>query len=46
MAIDRFLSAEVREERVVAARWVTAWAMLVERCAEQHHKQMQLAQTS
>lgn len=39
MAIERFLAAQDRSERVVAARWVTAWAMLAERFDEQSGKQ-------
>ena len=35
IAIERFLSAQERSERVIAARWVTAWAMLAERVNEQ-----------
>ena len=26
-AIDRFLNAQTRREKVLAARWVSAWAM-------------------
>ena len=39
VAIERFLSAQRRDERVLAARWVTAWAMKAERCGEDLHKQ-------
>lgn len=39
IAIERFLSAQERSERVTAARWVTAWAMLAERCDEQCARQ-------
>ncbi len=35
IAIERFLGAQDRRERVIAARWVTAWAMLAERVNEQ-----------
>lgn len=34
MAIERFLAAKERDERVLAARWVTAWSMLTERLSE------------
>ena len=29
-AIDRFLNAQTRQEKVLAARWVSAWAMFNE----------------
>ena len=29
-AIDRFLNAQTRREKVLAARWVSAWAMFNE----------------
>ena len=29
-AIDRFLNAQTRQEKVLAARWVSAWALFNE----------------
>lgn len=30
VAIDRFLCAQTRQEKALAARWVSAWAMFYE----------------